>query len=142
MGIKKRVETNKIIIHCAATSPSMDIGAQEIERWHRQRGFQCIGYHFVIRRDGSLEYGRAVDEVGAHVSGHNHDSIGICLVGGVKESDKKTPERNFTPAQYDKLKWLVADLKTFYPDAKVYGHNEFAQKACPCFDVREIFPDR
>ena len=140
--MKKREVTNKIIIHCAATSPSMDIGAMEIERWHRQRGFQCIGYHFVIRRDGTLEYGREVDEVGAHVTGHNADSIGICLVGGVKESDKKTPEKNFTQAQYDTLMVLVDDLKTSYPDAKVYGHNEFASKACPCFDVREIFPDR
>ena len=140
--MKKREATNKIIIHCAATSPSMDIGAMEIERWHRQRGFQCIGYHFVIRRDGTLEYGREVDEVGAHVTGNNSDSIGICLVGGVKESDKKTPEKNFTQAQYDTLMMLVDDLKTSYPDAKVYGHNEFASKACPCFDVREIFPDR
>ena len=140
--MKKREATNKIIIHCAATSPSMDIGAMEIERWHRQRGFQCIGYHFVIRRDGTLEYGREVDAVGAHVTGQNSDSIGICLVGGVKESDKKTPERNFTTAQYDTLKKLVADLKESYPSARVYGHNEFASKACPCFDVRDIFPDR
>lgn len=140
--MKKREATNKIIIHCSDTSPSMDIGAMEIERWHRQRGFQCIGYHFVIRRDGTIEYGREVDAVGAHVTGQNADSIGICLVGGVKESDKKTPEKNFTQAQYDTLMTLVDDLKTEYPSARVYGHNEFASKACPCFDVRELFPDR
>lgn len=142
MNLKNRAKTDYIIIHCAATSPSMDIGAREIERWHRQRGFLTIGYHYVIRRDGTIETGRPVDTVGAHVSGMNSVSVGVCLVGGVKEKDKTTPEANYTDAQYSTLKKLVGELKQKYPNAKVRGHRDFAAKACPCFEVRELFPDK
>ena len=128
---------NKIIVHCAATRPGMDIGAQEIRRWHvRDNGWSDIGYHGVIRRDGTLESGRPMDQAGAHTTGHNADSIGICLVGGLAE-DGKTPEDNFTAAQWATLKRVVLDLTRKYPTATVHGHNEFAAKACPCFDVRD-----
>ena len=140
--MNKRTKTEFIIVHCAATSPSMDIGAKEIERWHRQRGFLTIGYHYVIRRDGTIEKGRPEDTVGAHVSGMNSVSIGICLVGGVQERDKKTPENNFTEVQFETLKRLIADVQTRYPNTKVRGHNDFAAKACPCFNVKAMFPDK
>lgn len=137
--MKKRKSTDFIVIHCSATSPSMDIGKQEIERWHRSRGWLTIGYHYVIRRDGTIETGRPGDVIGAHVSGHNSNSIGICIVGGVSEKDKRTPENNFTQEQFNSLIKLVKKLKVKYDVAKVCGHRDFNKnKACPCFEVSEI----
>lgn len=129
----KRKATEYIIIHCAATKPSMDIGAKEIDRWHRARGFLSIGYHFVIRRNGTIETGRNLEEIGAHARGYNSTSVGICLVGGISESGK--PENNFTQEQWKSLETLVKDLKTKYPDAEVIGHRDVAKKDCPCFDA-------
>ena len=131
-----RKQTTHIIIHCSATPPSMDIGAREIDKWHRQRGFLKIGYHFVIRRSGEIEFGRKVDEPGAHCKYQNGTSVGICLVGGVKE-DKKTPEENFTEDQWWALKKVISDLRRRYPHAQIAGHNEFDKgKACPSFNVQ------
>ena len=128
-------EITKIIIHCSATKPSMDIGAAEIRDWHvRGNGWHDIGYHGVIRRDGRLESGRNMAVPGAHCYGHNAASIGICLVGGLGE-DGTTAEANFTPEQWESLARLVRDLTRKFPDAGVHGHNEFAAKACPCFAV-------
>ena len=130
-------DIRKIIIHCAATRPSMDVGAKEIREWHvKGNHWADIGYHGVIRRDGTLESGRPMDQPGAHTSGHNANSIGICLVGGVKE-DGKTPESNFTPEQWATLDRVVHELLQKFPNATVHGHNEFAQKACPSFDVQK-----
>ena len=127
---------SKIIIHCAATRPSSDIGAAEIRRWHIEgNGWSDIGYHGVIRRDGTLESGRPMDQAGAHTSGQNKDSIGLCLAGGVKE-DGKTPENNFTPEQWKTLERVVKELVKRFPGVTVHGHNEFANKACPCFDAK------
>lgn len=135
---------NLLIVHCAATPPNLDIGAKEINQWHRQRGFfnaetgLAIGYHYVIRRDGTIETGRPEHVIGAHTKGYNSTSIGICLVGGVK-LDKKTAENNFTDAQWTSLKKLLKELMEKYsltPSA-IHGHNEFAAKACPSFNVPE-----
>lgn len=133
----KRKETKFIVVHCSATSPKQDIGAYEIERWHRKRSFLAIGYHFVIRRDGTVEKGRPVDVVGAHVEGHNSNSVGVCLVGGVDAKQK--PQDNFTKEQYAALHGLLKELKTSYPTAGVLGHRDFpaVAKACPSFSVAE-----
>jgi len=125
----------KVIIHCAATKPSMDIGASEIKKWHLDRGWKDIGYHYVIRRNGDIENGIAVALAGSHTKGHNANSIGICLVGGI--NDKGEPESNFTKAQWATLERLVRVLKVDFPHATVHGHREFAAKACPSFDVQE-----
>lgn len=138
---------NEIIIHCAATKPNMDIGAKEINLWHRQRGFfnlasgLSIGYHYVIRRDGTVETGRPVSEIGAHASGHNAHSIGVCLVGGIDANGKS--ENNFTVDQWESLLDLVKKLKKQYnvPLKNIKGHNEVAQKDCPCFSVRQWVRD-
>jgi len=126
-----------IAIHCAATPPQADIGAKEIDGWHKARGWSGIGYHFVIRRNGVVETGRPLNQIGSHVQGFNAVSLGICLVGGVK-ADGRTPENNFTPAQFASLAKLVKDLKVTYKDAVVQGHRDFPRvaKACPCFDVK------
>lgn len=126
-----------LVVHCSATPASRDIGAKEIDVMHRQRGFLKIGYHYVIRRDGTVEKGRQDSEVGAHVAGYNTGSIGICLIGGVKE-DGKTSECNFTLAQYESLKKLLTDLKKAHSEAVIQGHRDFpnVRKDCPCFDVK------
>lgn len=122
-----------IIIHCAATPPEMDIGAEEIDQWHRERGWNGIGYHFVIRRSGLVEEGRRVEDIGAHVRGHNGHSIGICLIGGKDQFD-------FTMTQMESLNTLINSLLRDYPNATISGHNDFdAGKACPRFNVREYF---
>lgn len=125
-----------IVVHCSATPPTMDIGAVEIDRWHRQRGFRKIGYHYVIRRDGTLNSGRDLDEVGAHVEGYNSISWGVCMVGGVNEDNYAV--ENFTPAQYRTLKTVIEKLLTLAPKAEVLGHRDFpgVRKACPSFDVK------
>lgn len=133
---KNRAVTNYIVIHCAATRPSMDVGVREIRQWHLQRGFFEIGYHFVIRRNGVIEDGRKQDQLGAHVAGYNSESVGVCLVGGVPENNVNGFEANFTEAQMVSLKALVAKLQRDYPKAKVVGHHHLdSGKACPSFAV-------
>lgn len=129
---------NSIIIHCSATAEGKDYTVVDIDRWHKSRGWQCIGYHYVIYRDGSVHTGRPVEQIGAHCAGHNANSIGICYIGGLA-SDNKTPKDTRTPAQIKALRDLVGELKKKYPGATVHGHNEFAAKACPCFDVKAEF---
>ncbi|MGL5935050.1 MAG: N-acetylmuramoyl-L-alanine amidase [Cetobacterium sp.] len=132
-----RKTTKYLIVHCSATSPSMThVDAKEIDRWHRQKGWLKLGYHFVIRRDGFQQIGRQINEVGAHAFGHNQHSIGICLVGGVKE-DKKTPEDNFTAAQKETLYRLLLQLRAAYPKAEIITHQSVEKgKTCPNFDLK------
>ena len=133
-----RKETKYIIIHCSATRPSQDIGFEEINRWHRAKGWLMCGYHFIIKRNGTIEDGRLTDEVGAHCRGRNHDSIGVCLVGGVKEEDIKAWEDNFEGPQWSSLKTLITELHNKYPHAEICGHNKFSDtKQCPSFDVED-----
>ena len=129
----------EIIIHCSATPEGKDFTVQDIDRWHRQRGWRGIGYHYVIYRDGSVHAGRSLQIVGAHCKGHNAMSIGICYIGGLSKDGK--PKDTRTPEQKQALKALVMKLKKDYPNATIHGHNEFAAKACPCFDVRKEFAD-
>lgn len=131
---KERETTKTLIVHCAATMPTMNIGLREIRQWHKERGFLDVGYHFIIRRDGTIETGRDVKQVGAHTVGQNETSVGICLVGGV--DDKMQPQANFTTQQMTTLRKLLADLKGLFPQAVVKGHRDFAAKACPSFDVK------
>lgn len=136
---------NEIILHCSATPPTMDIGVAEIKRWHtdpppKGRGWNDIGYHFVVRRNGGIENGRPVATPGAHTQGHNANSIGICLVGGTDKNGKT--EDNFTPMQMQTTERLVRVLKVEYNKATVHGHREFASKDCPSFDVQEWIKQR
>lgn len=125
-------------MHCSATQPLKKIRASTIDRWHRKRGWLKIGYHYVIRADGSLEFGRQLDEVGAHAKGHNKNSIGICLVGGVNAQGEA--EDNFSRTQKKTLKTLLEMLISKCEDGvTVCGHRDLpnVHKACPCFDVKE-----
>jgi len=134
-----RKSTKHIVLHCSATRPNMDIGVKDIRRWHQAKGWDDVGYHYVIRRNGRVEKGRAEQDVGAHVARYNASSLGICLVGGVNQNDFTKPENNFTAEQWTALRDLLAVLIRKYPDAKVLGHRDFpgVNKACPCFDARQ-----
>lgn len=140
---KKRTKTDYIVIHCSATGDNTDIGAVDIDKWHRKNGWACIGYHYVIRRDGDVEEGRHLDVIGAHVAGYNEHSVAICMVGGVDANDVSKAKNNFTEAQFTSLKSLLTILKLKYPNAKIQGHRDFpgVKKACPSFDVAAWLKD-
>lgn len=139
---------DSIIIHCSATRQGADFGAADIARWHRQRGFRAIGYHYVIRLDGTLEKGRPIEQAGAHCKGWNATSIGICYIGGLDTNGKPADTR--TPEQIETLAKLVKELQRKYGIRQVMGHRDTSPdrngngeiepeeyiKACPCFDVR------
>lgn len=131
---------NKIIVHCSATPEGKDFTVQQIRDCHiLENGWDDIGYHFVIDRYGNIHPGRSVEKPGAHAKGHNADSIGICYIGGCAV-DGRTPKDTRTPAQRAALVDLIRRLKLAFPNARVYGHNRFAAKACPSFNV-ETDPD-
>lgn len=131
-------QIKEIIVHCTATRAGVNVTVEDIRRWHKQQGWSDIGYHYVVYRDGSVHEGRNVNIVGAHCLGHNTYSIGVAYVGGVAR-DGKTPADTRTVAQAEALERLMVELKRLYPNAKIYGHREFANKACPCFDVRKCY---
>jgi N-acetylmuramoyl-L-alanine amidase len=127
---------NRIIWHCSATPEGRDVKIATIRGWHvDDNGWSDIGYHYVIELDGSVREGRAEAEIGAHVGGHNGDSIGICYVGGMDAANVAAKDTR-TPAQRSALYALTDELIERYPGATVHGHNEFASKACPSFDAR------
>lgn len=128
---------NKIIVHCSASPEGKDFTVADIDRWHRQRGFKCIGYHYVVDLAGNVLVGRPVEQVGAHCSRQNAHSIGICYIGGVA-ADGKTPKDTRTPAQRSSLRRLVKELQSKYPGTSVHGHYEFANKACPSFKICDL----
>ena len=129
---------DKIIIHCAATPEGRDVKMETIKSWHvKGNGWSDIGYHFVIELDGAVKNGRPLHRSGAHTKGHNATSIGICYVGGI-DKDKK-PKDTRTEAQRKAMDQLVDDLKMDHPTATIHGHNEFAAKACPSFDVSKEY---
>ncbi len=126
----------KIIIHCTATPPRLNVNVQEVRRWHLARGWRDIGYHYLIKRDGTIEKGRPEEQIGSHCKGYNRYSIGICYVGGVDELNR--PQDNRTEAQKRSLIELLYELQKLYPEATIHGHNEFNKhKACPSFNVQE-----
>lgn len=128
----------KIIIHCAATKEGHDIKTETIKSWHvKGRGWSDIGYHFVIELDGSVKAGRPLHRIGAHTKGHNATSIGVCYVGGI-DIDKR-PKDTRTEAQRTAMDKLIDELLLDHPGATIHGHNEFAAKACPSFDVSKEY---
>lgn len=128
---------DKIILHCTATPEGRGVTVDEIAAWHRRRGFNGVGYHFVVYLDGTVHAGRPLELVGAHTEGQNANSVGVCYVGGLDRGMK--PKDTRTTEQKAALEKLVAVLKERFKGATVHGHNEFANKACPCFDVKKEF---
>jgi len=140
MNLKKSSrKINKIILHCSATREGQDISVDTIRKWHVEgRGWSDIGYHYIVSIDGTIKEGRPIDRSGAHTKGQNSNSVGVCYIGGV-EKDGKTPKDTRNPEQLMALANLLDALMEMYPGATLHGHNEFANKACPSFDVQKEY---
>lgn len=137
LSVNKR-NIKELIVHCSATPEGKDYSVDTIRQWHLQRGFSDIGYHYVIYRDGSIHIGRDESIIGAHCTGHNTNSIGICYIGGCA-SDGKTPKDTRTTEQKQSLVKLLKELKTKYPQASIHSHKDFTNKACPSFDATKEY---
>ena len=140
--MNRRKATTMIILHCSATREGQDVKAKTIKQWHKDRGFDDIGYHYVIDLDGTIEKGRDEELVGAHCKGHNATSIGICYVGGCDKNMK--PKDTRTPEQRRSMLSLVRKLVNKYkiPVTQIWAHHDFDKhKACPSFDVSEFRKD-
>ena len=132
---------NEIILHCSATTEGRDVSTEDIRRWHvRSNGWSDIGYHFVVELDGTVKAGRPVERSGAHVKGRNRKSIGLCYVGGLGR-DGKTAKDTMNRAQEQSMLNLITTLRGVYGNVPVTGHNKYAAKACPSFQVDEKWPD-
>ena len=141
---------DSIIVHCSATKAGQDFTAADIDCWHRERGFNGIGYHYVVRLDGKLEKGRDVSLAGAHCKGWNERSVGICYIGGLDANGRPADTR--TNAQKRVLYQIIMDLQWEYNILQVLGHRDTSPdlngdgviepyeyvKVCPCFDVKEF----
>ena len=136
---------DEIIIHCTATRKSWmahnstSAKVAELKRWHvEDNNWSDIGYHFVIDVDGTVATGRPVTRPGAHCRGKNRRSIGVTLVGGFGGSQDDEFTDHYTDEQDEALTLLIESLKETYPAiTKITGHNQYANKGCPCFDVQE-----
>ena len=145
-----------IVVHCSATVEGKDFDVSDIERWHKERGFNRVGYHFVIKLDGTIQTGRELSMIGAHVSGHNKNTIGICYIGGL-DADKNAKDTR-TDAQKESLRWLISAIKNTIKGGAAFtvkGHRDYSPdlnkdgiiqtyeriKQCPCFEVMEEYAD-
>ena len=128
-----------IVVHCTATRLSQRVTIDDIDRWHKARGFAQCGYHWYIDREGTIKEGRSEKFAGAHVRHYNQHAIGVCYEGGLDEKGKPADTR--TPEQIAALWFLLEDLHRDYPNAKIVGHRDFphVSKQCPCFDVQKEF---
>lgn len=151
---KSKRKITEIIVHCSDTPEGRHYTVEDIREWHKAKGWSDVGYHHLVYLDGSIHNGRDVDIVGAHCSGHNQHSIGVCYIGGcagevkngkiVPKTDSKgnhIPKDTRTEEQKESLVYLLKELKAIYPDAWIFGHNELSNKACPSFNVREEYKD-
>lgn len=131
-------DINKIILHCSATQEGKDFDVNDIREWHKQRNFIDVGYHYVIKLDGTIEDGRDIRSIGAHCKGYNANSIGIVYVGGLDSEGKGKDTR--TKEQKESLLNLIDDLLIAYDldIDDVYCHYQFAKKLCPCFKIEEF----
>jgi len=130
-----------IIVHCSANRAGSALRLADIGRYHSSIGWNGCGYHYVIPTDGTIEKGRPEEAVGAHCTGHNRHSIGVCYIGGLA-ADGKTPQDTRTPEQRASLRRLLRELHGRYPKALIVGHHDLnPQKACPCFDAVSEYRD-
>lgn len=149
---KSERKITEIIVHCSATPEGKDYTVDDIRRWHKQRGYSDVGYHYIVYRNGILAQGRDVNIIGAHASGHNAHSIGICYIGGMN-AENTQPEDTRTLRQKARLLSLLVDLRKLYPNARIIGHRDLSpdkngdgiiessewMKACPSFDAKSEY---
>ena len=130
----------EVVVHTAATPEGKHFTVEDIDRWHRQRGFNSIGYHWVVYLDGSVHAGRPEEKIGAHVAGRNRNTIGICYIGGVDANDTKKAKDTRTPEQKHAMVQLLREILERYPAIHtISGHHDYAAKACPCFPARKEY---
>lgn len=148
---KSRRRIDAIVIHCTASKPDKDLTVSDVRRMHKANGWSDIGYHYLIRMDGTIENGRDVDIMGAHVSGHNAHTIGVCYVGGLDANGN--PRDTRTENQKNAMLNLLMMLKAAYPNAIIKGHRDYSPdkngngivepqewiKSCPCFDAARAY---
>lgn len=138
----------EIILHCSATRPEWLSGLplsakiSEINRWHRERGWAGIGYHWVIDRDGTIAQGRQESQQGAHTSGHNVGTIGVCLLGGFGSNATDRFGDHYTPEQEAALTRLIEQIRSRHTITRISGHNDYSPRACPGFRVGEWLAHR
>nr|WP_270457896.1 N-acetylmuramoyl-L-alanine amidase [Bacteroides intestinalis] len=129
-----------IILHCSATRCNCDYTVEQLLRDHRTRGFRTIGYHFYVRRDGTVSQHRRLLEVGAHCRPFNRCSIGVCYEGGLDAEGH--PANTLTQEQFEHLEQLLTKLLKLFPEAQLRGHRDMpgsVPKACPCLDCQSVF---
>ena len=125
---------NKIIVHCSSTKEGRDFDIEDVRNWHvKGNKWKDVGYHYVIKLDGTVQKGRDVSVVGSHAYGHNKNSIGICYIGGLDSEGNAKDTR--TKQQKDALRSLYLELFNLY-QCEIIGHNEVSKKSCPCFNVQ------
>jgi N-acetyl-anhydromuramyl-L-alanine amidase AmpD len=142
-----------IVVHCSATSFGKDLDVEDIDRMHKRRGWSGVGYNYVVKLDGTIQNGRPLEKIPAHVKGFNHNSIGICYIGGLDENGKPSDTR--TDKQKEALLFKLLTLKRLFPYAKIVGHRDLSPdkdgdgvverhewlKSCPCFNASEEYAD-
>ena len=130
-----------IIVHCSAVRPDQQSSAAQIDTWHRERGWKLgIGYHYVVRRDGTIEPGRPEEQIGAHCLNHNAHSIGVCYEGGLDIRGQPADTR--TAEQKQAMRQLLEELHGRYPRALIVGHHDLNPgKPCPCYDAAREYAD-
>lgn len=141
------------VVHCTATPEGKEFTRAQINSMHVARGFQGIGYHYLVHLDGRIEAGRPEGQIGAHVAGHNKDTIGLSYVGGVDANGK--PKDTRTEAQKQGIRTLLTDIHSRYKLKAIKGHRDFSPdkdhdgvvepsewiKFCPCFDAIPEYVD-
>ena len=131
---------NLIVVHCSATQGNRMLSPEALDLMHRRRGFNGTGYHYYIRKDGTVHLTRPVERIGAHVKGFNANSIGICYEGGLDSEGH--PADTLTPEQFEYLEQLLTKLLKLFPKAQLRGHRDMpgsVPKACPCLDCQSVF---
>lgn len=128
-----------LVVHCSATPEGRDVDAKTIKSWHLNQGWSDIGYHYIIKLNGTVEKGRSDSVPGAGVKNYNKESIHICYIGGCDTSMKAKDTRTFQ--QKSALNTLLKKLKQQYPNAEILGHRDFpnVNKACPSFDAKSEY---
>ena len=133
-------EIKMLVIHCSATRCNVPFTVSQLDTCHRKRGFDGIGYHFYITRDGGVHATRPLERIGAHAKGFNLHSVGICYEGGLDADGKPADTRTWQ--QRDSMNDLIYALRHAFGDVKVLGHYQLSadiHKACPCFDARKEY---
>lgn len=153
-------DITEVVVHWTATYLDQFLDANDIDRAHKDRGFGRIGYHFLILRDGTLQRGRPINEVGAHALRHNSFSIGVAFVGGINltaaqgaayggyqkvANDSRFASANsLTSTQMQTFDWFMESFFTAYPFGQALGHNDIDRnnKLDPGFDVVQYVKSR